>query len=353
MSKLTDFYAHKAALKEKDEATDAQWAQLEDQLIKEELLPVLAQQLKTTLSGIKSPLSLSVNYDPKGLLSISFTRNCIQTFALKDVVIDTVSEDSEQTPHEDVVDSGETDSTEESQKISRAKSVGFSVSFKDGTIIHEKKAVRTWYLALKKIGLEVICNNRSRHGAWHRVAGQDVCVVERTQTFRDDGKSPQTLYDGFYIMTQLSNDQKEKDLLELGRFMPQLGIKVIWDEEAEEVETIKHSEKPVINEEASLWNLPIKQQFYSFLVRTKSEGTAKSYTSTLDNAVRQFINAEVDVNADSVFSYTTSEDVQLCLDILNASSAFVQENDRKHHSMSAALTQYLKFIAEWEKRIND
>lgn len=57
MSKLTDFYAHKAALKEKNMPVDAQWELLEDQLLKEELLPELIEQLKTVLSKVKSPAS--------------------------------------------------------------------------------------------------------------------------------------------------------------------------------------------------------------------------------------------------------------------------------------------------------
>ena len=56
MSKLTDFYAHKAALREKDLPVDAQWELLEDQLLKEELLPELIEQLRTVLSKVKSPL---------------------------------------------------------------------------------------------------------------------------------------------------------------------------------------------------------------------------------------------------------------------------------------------------------
>ena len=91
-------------------------------------------------------------------------------------------------------------------------------------------------------------------------------------------------------------------------------------------------------------------QFYEFLSRTKSEGTAKTYTSTLDNAVRKWINQEVDAIADSVFSYTTAEDVRLCIDILNSSARFIEENSRKHNSMSAALAQYLVFI---ERRENE
>lgn len=44
MSKLTDFYIHKAAIIEKVEPTDSKWEQLEDQLLKEELLPELIEQ---------------------------------------------------------------------------------------------------------------------------------------------------------------------------------------------------------------------------------------------------------------------------------------------------------------------
>lgn len=357
MSKLTDFYTHKASLQEEGKPIDPQWEQLEDLLLKEELLPELMVQLKTVLSKVKSPLMFSGSYDPNGCLSVSFTRNCLllstlsasQTAIQRLQGIAAAEEDSsvdiataQETTEDDTVATPE-------QRFSKAKSVGFSVSFRDGTVYHEKKAVNTWILALKKIGLETICNNRSKHTAWHRVNGQDICIVERTETIRDsDGKSPQTLVDGFYVMTQLSNDQKEKDLLALGEYLPKLGIKVIWDDEVEDIAE-KPAKIPAVNEEASHWNYPIKEQFRSFLARQKSAGTATTYTSTLDNAVREWISKEVDEHADSVFSYTSSEDVRLCIDILNSSAAYVAENDRKHHSMSAALNQYLLFIEKWEK----
>ena len=181
--------------------------------------------------------------------------------------------------------------------------------------------------------------------------GQDICIVERTETVRDsDGKSPQTLVDGFYVMTQLSNDQKEKDLFALGKYMPKLGIKVVWDDDVVESTSEEEHKAPIINEDAQYWNYPIKEQFRSFLSRQKSESTANSYTSTLDNAVRQWVNKEVDTHADSVFSYTSVEDVRLCIDMLNASPEYVTENDRKHHSMSAALNQYLLFVEDMEAR---
>ena len=352
---------HKAALIEKNLPVDAQWELLEDQLLKEELLPELIEQLKTVLSKVKSPLMFSGCYDPNGCLNVSFTRNCMQMSMLTSLPV--VQKEQSPIVAEDISSDNaitESDSEESDEanvpetRSTKAKSIGFSVSFRDGTVYHEKKAVNTWLLALKKIGLETICNNRSKHSAWHRVNGQDICIVERTETVRDsDGKSPQTLVDGFYVMTQLSNDQKEKDLLALAEYLPKLGIKVIWDDELQEsdkeVEAVK---APVVDKDASLWNYPIKEQFRSYLAREKSAGTANSYTSTLDNAVRIWINKEVDSQADSVFSYTTAEDVRLCIEMLNASQEFVEENTRKHNSMSAALNQYLKFFEDWEARNN-
>lgn len=343
MSKLIDFYTHKASLQEEGKPIDPQWEILEDQLLKEELLPELVEQLKMVLSKVKSPLMFSGSYDPNGCLSVSFTRNCIQvstmTPSIKTSVITNGDMASEETVQEEDEDSPE-------PRFTKAKSIGFTVAFKDGTVFHEKKAVNTWIKALKKIGLENICNNRSKHSAWHRVAGQDICIVERTETVRDsDGKSPQTLVDGFYVMTQLSNDQKEKDLLALGEYLPKLGIKVIWDDEAQA--TIA---KPVINDEATKWNYPIDIQFRHYLSNHVADATADSYISTIDNAVRQWINKEVDEQAESVYSYTTAEDVRLCIDILNSSSDYVAENKRKHNSMSAALNQYLQFIEEREHR---
>lgn len=59
MSKLTDLYIHKASLQEEGKPIDPQWEMLEEQLLKEELLPELIEQLKTVLSKVKSPLMFS------------------------------------------------------------------------------------------------------------------------------------------------------------------------------------------------------------------------------------------------------------------------------------------------------
>jgi len=77
MSKLTDFYIHKASLQEKGKTIDPQWEMLEDQLLKEELLPELIEQMKMVFAKVKSPLMFSGSYDPNGCLSVgSWGRFC-------------------------------------------------------------------------------------------------------------------------------------------------------------------------------------------------------------------------------------------------------------------------------------
>ena len=77
MSKLTDFYIHKASLQEEGKTIDPQWEMLEDQLLKEELLPELIEQMKMVFAKVKSPLMFSGSYDPNGCLSVgSWGRFC-------------------------------------------------------------------------------------------------------------------------------------------------------------------------------------------------------------------------------------------------------------------------------------
>ena len=58
MSKLTDFYAHKASLQEEGKPIDPQREQLENQLLQEEVLPELAEQLRAgDTRGICPPVT--------------------------------------------------------------------------------------------------------------------------------------------------------------------------------------------------------------------------------------------------------------------------------------------------------
>ena len=78
-------------------------------------------------------------------------------------------------------------------------------------------------------------------------------------------------------------------------------------------------------------------------VEEEERGYGKNYTSTLDNAVRMWFNKIVDVHADSLFSYTTSEDVRICIDLLSALQ-WKLSNARKDVCSSASI-----FVFYWRK----
>ena len=193
MSKLTDFYTHKAALNEQN---DPRWEQMEDQLLKEELLPEIIDHLKTVLSKVKSPLVFSGSYDPNGVLSVSITRNCLIANDLARLNF------HDKTPQPIVSPYSILDPDRPIRK--KAKSIGFSVAFPDGTTICEDKAVSTFIKALQKIGLNRI-NSDSRcpiHSGY-------LLVDSRENT---DERNTQHYVDGYYIYTKLSNDSKKADL---------------------------------------------------------------------------------------------------------------------------------------------
>lgn len=361
MSKLSEFYNIKSQVFDGDDSS--RWDAVEEKLIREELLPELLELMKPLLAHVKSPLSINISYDPNGNLAVTATRNCIQA-SLPVKSIDTPIEEVPDEPsivsklsveEEQMEEEGDSIETQESTEPLRKKkkSVGFVVTFKDGTVIHEKKAVQTWINALRKIGLDNIINNQRKHEAWHTVDGKNICIVDRVETLRtSDNKSPQTLVDGYYVMTQLSNEQKVKDLESLAEFVPNLGIKVTWDNDDEtpvaEAATPTVTPKPAPTSnltEEELADTSIRGEFRRFMCQTVERQTANNYIAVLDNHVRKFILNEVDVSAsDSIFSYATTEEVELCIDSLKASTAFMNENNRKHNSMTAALSQYLKFI---------
>lgn len=352
MSKLTEFYTMKSHLFTEGQGDEAKWNEFEDKLIREELLPEIMSLIKPTLSQVKSPLSINISYDPNGNLAVTATRNCIQASvsvessnaqykeAVNEPAIVSEPPVAEEEQPEEGRDPEETpEQTEPLRK--KKKSVGFVVKFKDGTVIHEKKAVDTWLNALRKIGLDVICNNSRRHEAWHSVDGKDVCIVERVQTFREDtGDSPQSFKDGYYVMTQLSNLQKIKDLNALSRFLPKLGIKVEWvkedDNQKEEPEQSVEKEEPL--------DTSVRGRFKLWMEQHLDRSTVSNYMKKLDVDIPRFVREEIDSEFDTIFNYTTAEDVQLYLDMLKSSDTFLKENVRMHNSMTAALSKYLKFV---------
>lgn len=111
--------------------------------------------------------------------------------------------------------------------------------------------------------------------------------------------------------------------------------------------------QPKIKDETKYCSLSIKEQALQFMLNKVAAGTAYSYRSTLDNVVRKFINEKIDTEADSIYSYTTQDDVAMVIDMLSSDNEFMEENAKRHNSLTAALKLYQMFIHERSTMIDN
>ncbi len=88
----------------------------------------------------------------------------------------------------------------------------------------------------------------------------------------------------------------------------------------------------------------IKDEFTHYLYKAKSEKTAKNYLRYIEKPIRKYIKKEIDVNADSIYTYTTLEEVRSCISKLKDCDEFISDNLRWHHALTAALTCYVNFL---------
>ena len=77
-----------------------------------------------------------------------------------------------------------------------------------------------------------------------------------------------------------------------------------------------------------------------------SASGAKTYMSSLNNAVKVEINKYVDANADSVFSFTTLEEMQTCVELLESNDDYVALDRYKHHALNAPIRKWMDFLCE-------
>lgn len=336
MSRLSDLYKAMETLRKEglslNEDLERQVSELEEDIIKKEILPVVTETIEPALKQVQRELVLVVDYHPGEPISVALSRKAkISEMTGAKVLTPRSSTPvrSEEVPEEVA--------PHEPTKQVKNPTKGLKVTFPDGTVIWHRQAIDTFIDSLRKIGFERVSKLSIKHGYGYN-------LVSKEKRPPVAGHIWQHECDGWYIYSNIGNKTKIEDLQLISDHY-HLGLKI------EEGKPGTDTRKPVIDEEAALFSLPMKFQFYDFMRKTRAESTARSYTSSLDNVVRDWIKKEVDSQADSVFSYTSSEDVRLCIDILNASPEYVKENDRKHHSMSAALNQYLQFIKEREESV--
>ena len=173
-------------------------SELEEEIIKKEILPILTKTIEPALQPVKRELVLVVDYVPDQPLSVHLSRKRNFTAELpdaKEIVLDPEVKHTERTAH-----------TEE--KVEREPATDLSVTFPDGTIIASKKGTDTFVQVVKKIGVA-----RVRQVVEEK--NLKFCKVPVISNRRDAkyGRSQKDLGDGWLLITH-SNNRMKKEFLE-------------------------------------------------------------------------------------------------------------------------------------------
>ena len=220
MSRLSDLYKAMETLRKEglpvNEDLEQKANEIEEEIIKKEILPILTKNIEPALQPVKRELVLVVDYIPGQPLSVHLSRKRNFTADMpdaKEIVIDPEVAHRQHGSHIDPDD-----------KIRRGPARDMAVFFPDGTIIAEKKAVDTLVKVVQKIGVAKVRQVVEEHNL-------KFCKVPVISNRRDAkyGKSQRDLGDGWLLMTH-SNNPMKKDFIEKVSDVLNLGIKVTLNE---------------------------------------------------------------------------------------------------------------------------
>ena len=214
MSRLSDLYKAMETLRKEglpvNEDLEQKANELEEDIIKKEILPVLTKTIEPALQPVKRELVLVVDYIPGKPLSVHLSRK--RNFAAeipdaKEIVLDPEVLHGQWKVHSE-------------DKIKHGPARDMSVFFPDGTVIAEKTAVETLVNVVKKIGVAKV-----------RQVVEDYklkfCKVPVISNRRDAkyGRSQKDLGGGWLLITH-SNNPMKKAFVEKVSEVLNLGIKV-------------------------------------------------------------------------------------------------------------------------------
>ena len=220
MSRLNDLYKAMETLRKEglpvNEDLEQKANDIEEEIIKKEILPILTKNIEPALQPVKRELVLVVDYVPGQPLSVHLSRKRNFTADMpdaKEIVIDPEVAHREHGSHIDPND-----------KIQRGPARDMAVFFPDGTIIAEKKAVDTLVKVVQKIGVAKVRQVVEEYNL-------KFCRVPVISNRRDAkyGKSQRDLGDGWLLITH-SNNPMKKTFIEKVSNVLQLGIKVTLNE---------------------------------------------------------------------------------------------------------------------------
>lgn len=179
---------------------------LEEQIIKDEILPALGQDIEPRLRQIQRPLVLVVEYTPEDPISVKLSRkmNIAEALGAKQITPPSTKTGQPVTSTEPTPLPEPHEPTK--QVVNHTK--GLKVTFRDGTVIQERTANETMIRALQKIGLDKVATTGIQHGGGYG-------LVSKNKRPPEAGRIWQHKVEGWYVYVNISNEQKKKDLQQL------------------------------------------------------------------------------------------------------------------------------------------
>lgn len=179
--------------------------QLEEELIKNEVIPRLSESIEPIITQIQRPIVLVVDYVPGEALSVRLTRKRVIT----------EEGDTKQyslTPSSNKERTKKTDKTITSSP--KSSWTGLMVTFPDGKIVNNRYAYETLIEVVQNVGIEKVAALGIKH------VGLD--FITKT---KDDFYNQHELPGGYLILTHSSTDKKKRQVEEISQKLG-LGLKV-------------------------------------------------------------------------------------------------------------------------------
>ena len=200
MTKLETLYRSIEGLKELGlplnaetlEAVDA----LEEELIKNEVVPRLSESIEPIVTKIQRPIVLVVDYVPGEDLSVRLTRKRVVTEDAATKMFSIVSKENEK----------ESKTNTKRKSHTKQPGKGLMVKFPDGRIISNRFAYETMMEAIEVIGVEKV-----------KTLGLKDVGIDLISKEKDDFYNQHQTKDGYFVVTHSSTKRKMTILKEISK----------------------------------------------------------------------------------------------------------------------------------------
>ncbi len=217
MSRLDDLYKAMQTLRSEglpvDDNLERKANELEEEIIKKEIFPLLSEKIAPALKPVKRELVLVVDYAPDKPLSVHLSRRRNFTAGMsdiKEIVLDPKVEHS-------------TSAYKIQKHFTKSARTILSVQFPNGTIIQEKTAAATLFSTVKKIGVADVRKVVEEQNL--KFSGVPVISNRRDSKY---GNTQKDLGNGWLLVTHSNNEMKRVFLERVSQAM-KLNLKIRLD----------------------------------------------------------------------------------------------------------------------------